>query len=223
MKRSIYYTILFLALLLVAIIALLLIYRSISSTHLHALLIDINGSYIASVLPNESISLVANRSVIFSGATKKEGYIAMADRVFVGKAGGTNTSTIIFIVSQCANSTIANSILQSELALTRTTPEHSGSYLDLLNITNYSLSGLRVPVYTVLDVGVFNQTEVTLVPGSSRPLMPYYQFTSMFVYNDYYGSVTVDAYDNSLLYRNASISLAKLLLNYTSMNLSVAS
>ncbi len=215
--RRIYPISLALVLALAIFMALLFAHQIAHLGQHNNLYLNISANYISSVLPGENISIISNKSVVFSGTAEREGYIATADEAFSGKVKDSNASIIIFIIMQDNNDTVSNSTLYNELTLASSNVSHAGSYFKLLKITNYSIGSLNIniPIYTIFDRGVFNTSKVENSQNAGIPLLPYYQYVSMFTYKNYYGSVVVDAYTNASLYSNASIVLAKYMLNYT--------
>jgi hypothetical protein len=174
--------------------------------------LNVPTSALGSIFSGYNISLITNKSEIFSGTLKSEGYVSASDEVF-NATNKYNKLAVTIILMRYSNSSGANKPLSEELSLVKEGPKHSGSYFSIIGIKNYSHYGITVPIYEILDIGVLNLTTVNRSIDSGLPTMPYYQFTSMFVYGDYYGSATVNGYYNSSTFSNASMSIAEYLIN----------
>ncbi len=167
-----------------------------------------------SFMPNPDFNLTSHSFTINSKVLQKEGYASVADKVFSNYDLGERNSTIVTILlMKDSNHSVANSTLQSELSFSNQSVFTSGSYFSTLKETPIKVNGFTINLYTILDIGVFNNSEEALTQNNGIPLMPDYQFTTMFTYKNYYGSATINAFTNSSVYANASIRLAELLAN----------
>ncbi|MEM3212242.1 MAG: hypothetical protein QXR85_02950 [Candidatus Micrarchaeaceae archaeon] len=200
-----------------AIIAIVAYATSINNGSPH-LKLDIPLSVVSHALPGYNITNITSKSDVFSGVLKSEGYISATDQVFTGETNASKSIIIDVLLMMDSNSSVSNSTLNSELSQINASPTESGSHFGLINIKNYSDNGVKVQIYELLDIGLLNLTVVNRSVNAGLTLMPYYQFTSMFSYKNYYGSATVDAYSNSSLAASASMYLAEYLLNHTVNN-----
>jgi hypothetical protein len=174
--------------------------------------ISINSTSL-SIMPDKLFNLTNNVSVKPNATLSSEGFLAISDKVFTNKNLGAKNSTIItFLAMEDSNSSVSNLTLKNEMRLSKYSVSSSGSYFKLLNESNYSIESTSVKMYTILDVGVFNNSEMALTQNAGIPSMPVYQFTTMFTYKNYYGSVTINAFTNSSAYANDSKSLSLILL-----------
>jgi hypothetical protein len=180
--------------------------------------LKVPNSIVGTAFPGYNISMLTSKYVQFFGLLKSEGYVSMSDQVFTAKTNATKPIIIDFLLQKGSNSSVSNYTIKSELSLANKSAQNSGSHFTLLRTENKSASGSIVPMYELLDIGVLNLSTVNRSVGEGLPIMPYYQFTSMFAYKNYYGSVTVDAYSNSSLVANASLYLAGYMLNNTVNN-----
>lgn len=200
------------AVFVLVIITALMAMRSNSNIGIIGTRLNVSAAALSSVFSGYNISTVTSKYEMFSGTLKAEGYVSASDEVFSAN-NESNKLLVSLILMQYSNSSGPKYPLSEELSLTKGGPKRSGSYFSIVGVENYSHFGLIVPIYEILDIGVLNLTTVNRSLGSGLPVMPYYQFTSMFAYGNYYGSATVNGYYNSSTFANASMRLAEYIIN----------
>ena len=177
--------------------------------------IGITSSDVSSIA-GSNFTLIANKIVGLSGAEASLGYLSVLDKVFQGKLNATqDNTTIAFMLMRTKNDSIPVSVLQSELSLANVSTVHAGSYYNISRVDNFSFDGANVTLYQIFDIAASNSVEIANMQTANVPIMPYYQYTTLFAYGSYYGSVTLNAYGKSQRYSNISMDLGRLLLNHT--------
>lgn len=201
---------------LVIALSMLLILLAVTN-HPYTKKIDFSPAYLHSVISDQNFSLIANTTTSFSNGLNKLGYVYASDDVFSGKINSTDNGSIVaFTVIYASNLSLPMQMVNSELQLARVPKPYSGSYYNITRKLDYLYNGRNITLYQILDVGVFNKSEALASSSNGIPAMPYYQYTTFFSNGRYYGSATINTYNVSSSYSNASLRFAEALLsNYT--------
>ncbi|MHB1830685.1 MAG: hypothetical protein ACYCO0_04810 [Candidatus Micrarchaeaceae archaeon] len=167
---------------------------------------SLNITDIAAATHNSSyIPIYTDRITPFSPVLRNLGYLASSSSIFnfTGTLNNLSTfpKTIGVIVFLMNNSSSAAESVNSMLFSNNANQSIRGYVLNSTNISNYSSSGGSIHIYTISSIAVFNATDIS--PTNAILLMPDYQYTSIFSFNNAVGTVVINGYTNHL---NGTIS-----------------
>lgn len=167
---------------------------------------NLNITDITAATHNSSyISIYTDRITSFSTVLRNLGYLASSSSIFnfTGELNNLSTlpKTIGVIVFLMDNSSSAVSSVNSMLFSNNANQSIRGYVLNSTNVSNYSSNGGNIHIYTISSVAVFNTTDIS--PPNTILLMPDYQYTSIFSYNNEVGTVVINGYTQTL---NGTIS-----------------
>lgn len=179
-----------------------------------AVITNLSLSDIISVLGNSNyVALKSNSIYIYNKEISYlDGYNESSVSLFnyTGNDSAGNPDVITLEVSLMSNSTTANTALQSMLYSNNQNQSISGQVYSGGTVDNYTYNGTEIHFYIINSVAVFNFTPNQVL--NSTFYMPDYQYTVLFAYGRYLGTVVVNGYSASPAYQKDAVNLSKALL-----------
>ncbi|MCL5679771.1 MAG: hypothetical protein M1465_00285 [Candidatus Marsarchaeota archaeon] len=161
--------------------------------------------------------VLINSTTIMPKSLQSEGYLKTSVSLFnltnaspsyKSKYPGVITSVLYYMSGNKAAQTAFQSMIYSN----NQNQSVTGYTYKGKKIMNYTFSGNAVELYMVRSVAFFNVSPALL--NLTLPYyMPDYQYTTLFAYRNFTGSVIINSYTPSAKYANDSIDLAELIIN----------
>ncbi|MEM0201864.1 MAG: hypothetical protein QXR73_01670, partial [Candidatus Micrarchaeaceae archaeon] len=159
--------------------------------------------------------IMVNKTTKMPEALQKAGYLESSVSLFNltnAKDKTLDPGVITSAIYYMTNNTSAENALQSMLYSNNQNQSITGYTYKGSKILNYSFSGNMVNLYLVRSVALFNVTP-SLLNLTEPYYMPDYQYTTLFAYKNFTGTVVVNSYTPSAKYSNDSLQLAELIIN----------
>ncbi|MGC8623380.1 MAG: hypothetical protein ACP5TK_01765 [Candidatus Micrarchaeia archaeon] len=207
----------YIAIVVVVVALLAFIALQFTKTPAQAKTAGVQISNLSEMLGASYMPIEVNNITHFSDVLQSEGYLYSSASVYElanSNLSYSYPSYVSFSVLYMDNHSAAENVTESFLADAYANESIRGYIYNNTVTSQYVVDGTDVKIYTIIMIALFNSSQVkSLLTSNATPNVPYYQYTGVFSYKNYSGTVVLNCYDTSGNYVNDTIKISQAILN----------